>query len=403
MNKGLQLFIILFFVLGIVGMSCVSVDDSVKNNGNAAAEPTVTTAPSDTTKPEEKDVYKLSAMQEYLENGIDKINYGSISEGIEQLILVLAEKEAMTNPPEEAIELAKDAETRLNKLKSALFLEVEPEWLDSSLNQVKGDTLDIFPQPSVLLTYDGGIGRSLVANAPVAFRFIKGSGIMSGLVAKTNDHGQANVIVTRFDNPNEENIIEAYLYYKEKDFTYTFTTITRSFIYAPPSRQASIFVLERYPDGNFEDPDIFNAVYNNLKDVALDFTLSNAGLNEKAFLQIYNGDKSAITHLGLEDQISYICAVLNDCFHIEQYEYKGKKYNVFLSEARATIRIIRVADGKTVYTNSVECLHAQSEHGKGSSPELSARDVLKKSSVKMEALLSKEIDVIKKALTGKGE
>lgn len=390
----MQKILLLFSIIIVMFSACVSVDESV-NNGESDTI--------DNSETEEKDVYKLSAMEEYLENGIDKINYGSISEGIEQLILVLAEKDRMKDPPEEAIELAKEAETRLNKLKSSLFLEVEPAWLDKNLNQIKGNTIDIIPQPSVILTIDTGIGRSLVSNAPVAFKFTKGSGIISAMIVKTNEYGQANVVVTRFDNSNEENIIEAFLYYKEKDFTYAFDTVSRSFIYAPPSRRATIFVLERYSDGVFEDPGIFGSVYNNLKDVALDFTLSNALLNEDEFLRVYNGDKDAILNLGLEEGVSYICAVLNDCFHIEQYEYQGKKYNIFLSEARATIRIIRVADGKTMYSNTVESLHKDSKHGKGSSPELSARDVLTKTSAQMEELLLKEIDIIKKALTGEGE
>ncbi|MBN2536220.1 MAG: hypothetical protein JXB88_25285 [Spirochaetales bacterium] len=387
----MQKLAFLFSIILLIVSACVSVDDS----GNHETGDRAGTG--------EKDVYRLSAMEEYLENGIDKINYGSVSEGIEQLILVLAEKDRMKDPPEEAIELAKDAETRLNKLKSSLFLEVEPAWLDKNLNQIKGNTIDMIPQPSVILTIDTGIGRSLVSNAPVAFRFTKGAGIINALIVKTNDYGQANVVITRFDNPNEENIIEAFLYYKEKDFTYAFNTVSRSFIYAPPSRKATIFVLERYSERIFEDPDIFNPVYNNLKDVAFDFTLTNALLNENEFVRVYNGDKDAIMNLGLEEGVSYICAVLNDCFHIEQYEYQGKKYNIYLSEARATIRIIRVADGKAMYSNSVECLHKDNKHGKGASPELSARDVLKKTSAQMQELLLKEIDAIKKALTGEGE
>jgi hypothetical protein len=388
----MQKLIVLLCIVTAMFFACVSVDESDGSEGTDAG---------DTQYTGEKDVYKLSAMAEYLENGIEKINDGSISEGIEQLILVLAEKDAMADPSEEAVELAKDAETRLNKLKSSLYLEVEPAWLDDQLNQIKGSTIDILPQPSVILTIDTGIGRSLVSNAPVAFTFTKGSGVMNSVVVKTNDYGQANVTITRFDNPNEENIIEAFLYYKEKDFTYPFETVTRSFIYAPPARRATIFVMERYPDGIFEDPDIFNVVYNNLKDTAFDFTLSNALLKEDEFLKVYNGDKDALTQLGLEEEVSYICAVLNDCFHIEQYEYKGKKYNVFLSEARATIRIIRVADGKTVYSNTVESLHKDGNQGKGSNPELSARDVLKKTSAQMEELLVNEIGIIRKALTGK--
>ena len=81
----------IFFIISLFILSgCVS--------GPQTTDDDQQTDSSEKKQTDEKDVYKLTAMGEYLDNGIEKINYGSISEGIEQLILVLAEKDAMKNP-----------------------------------------------------------------------------------------------------------------------------------------------------------------------------------------------------------------------------------------------------------------------------------------------------------------
>jgi PBP1b-binding outer membrane lipoprotein LpoB len=97
MKKILFLILIIFALFA----GCVSTDNQVENNViNKGDDNKETAGVSDTGNPD------ISVMKEYLENGIEKINYGSVSEGIEQLILVLAEKSKMKNPSKEAIELA---------------------------------------------------------------------------------------------------------------------------------------------------------------------------------------------------------------------------------------------------------------------------------------------------------
>ncbi|MBN1696841.1 MAG: hypothetical protein JW881_04950 [Spirochaetales bacterium] len=388
-------FMLFIMTCCLLASGCVSTDTS-----KTESDTRDTQAGTDTASTGEKDVQRLSKMQDYLDNGLDKINYGSYAEGMKQLVLVLAEKHLMKSPPAEATELAVEAEQKLKELEAALSLEVDPSWLDVNLNQVSGSSVDIKRQPSVLLTIDTGLGRSLIANAPIAFSFIKGSGILSASVVNTNDYGQANVVVSRFDNANSENIIRAQLFFREHDYLYTFEGVVRNFIYTPPARKAVIFVMERSDLGISDDPKIFEVVYDKLKDVAFDFSLYNASLAENTFNSVYNGDKKAIGRLGLEEDVSYIVAVLNDCYRIAQQEYKGKKLNAFVSEARATIRIIRVSDGKTLYNKTVKREKADNTHGQGGTMEKAALHALSLTTDAMEQMLSVEIDEINSILMG---
>jgi hypothetical protein len=340
-------------------------------------------------------------MMQYLENGKAKIDYGSISEGIKQLVSVLAEKSKASSPNAEINEIAKEAEVQLTKLKAAISMEAEPsQWIDKSLNQVSGSTIDLSPQPSILLTIDTGIGRSIIANAPVAFRFTKGSGVCSGMV-NTNDYGQADCKIVRFDNPKEENVIRASLVFKEQDFTYELEGLYRDFIYTPPARNATIMVLEKSELGASSDPGIADAVYNSLKGIDFQFAVYNGSFKPEEFEKVFGGDKLAISRLGLEEGVSYIIAVLSECYSVNQLELNGKKYQMFVSEARATTRVIRVADGKVLYDAKIERSKAQSKHGQGSSAEKAIRNVLSLSTEDMTSRLEKDYAQIDKALTGK--
>jgi hypothetical protein len=342
----------------------------------------------------------VTRMRQYLANGKEKIDYGSISEGIKQLVSVLAEKDSLKQPSDEALDLAREAETELTKLKAALTIESEPSaWMDKSLNQKSGSTLDMSPQPSVLLTIDTGLGRSIVSNVPVLFRFTKGSGVLSGIV-NTNDYGQADCKIVRFDNPRQENIIRASIVFKEKSLYYEFEGLAREFVYVPPTRTATIVVLEKSQLGLSSDPVITDAVFNSLKSVDFQFALYNGSFKGDEFEKVFGGDKDSIARMGLSEGVSYLVAVFSECYNVSQLELDGKKYNMYISEARATTRVIRVADGKVVYDAKIERDKAHSKHGQGSSVDKAIRNVLSLATEDMTAKLKADFAEIDKALTG---
>ncbi len=341
----------------------------------------------------------LKRMKDFLAAGLDRLDQGLIADGIKQLVSVLSEGQQIASPSQEANDIASKAETELSKLASALALEPDTAWLDPAGNQASGDTMN--PRmPSVILTIKQSGGRSVVSNAPVQFAFVRGAGALTAMV-NTNDTGQANCTITSFDNPAAEQSVRASLVFKVRGYTREFKGVERDFVYAPPSRRATLLVLERSRLGVSSDPFVVNPVFQELKAVRYDWSLFNGSLSPDAFLRVYEGDPASIASIGLDKNVSYLAVVLNDCTGIRQLELGGRKYNLFVSDARATLRLLRKADGKIVYQTSVERAHAKGTHGQGGTEQKAAEDVLRSSSADLAAAVKKDVPVISAALDGK--
>ncbi len=347
----------------------------------------------------ESKVERVYKIKELLQSGLDNLYQGAVSDGIRQLVAVLAEGKRIKNPNDEVKSIIGEAETTLAKIGSSLTMQAGSEWIDKNKNQITASTLDVGTdkalQPSVVLVYNsGGSGSIVVSNAPIVFRFVKGSGLLTGFV-NTNNYGKANCSVAKFDNPQEENVIRATLVYRVKGYTYTFENVKRDFVYTPPSRKATILVMEKSKMGVSDNPIILDTVYNRLKDVGFDLSQYNGALLGNRFMRVFGGDPEAIRGLGVEKDISYIVMVLNDCYYVKQVELNGKKYNIYRSKANATTRIIRVSDGKIVYSGSVEGVN-----GQGGNVEKAIEDALSKASRAMERKLDEDLSEIQSVLKG---
>ncbi|UCF99027.1 MAG: hypothetical protein JSV89_05680 [Spirochaetaceae bacterium] len=301
-------------------------------------------------------------LNEFLENGLEKIDQGVISEGINQLVSVLAEANAAGSTSGDIRAIVGAAETELTKIAAGLEMEAGTEWVDANKNQISGSSIDVGTEnslnPSIILTYNFGSGKALVTGAPIYFEFVQGSGLLTNFVA-TSDYGQANCAIARLDNPNSENIVRASLVYRVKGFSYPFQGISKDFVYVPPSRKATILVMEKAGEMIQDDPVILDSVYNRLKDMAFDFSQYNGVLLGDAFMNVFGGDPNAIRRMGLEKEVSYLVMVLNDGYYVAQVELGGKKYNIFKSQTTATTRIIRVSDGKIMYSGTVQAVGGQ--------------------------------------------
>ncbi len=342
----------------------------------------------------------VARMKALLETGRDRLDQGLVSDGIKQLVAVLAERQQLASPSREANELAASAETELGKLGSALALEPDTSWLDAANNQVVGQTLDPKRlQPSVILTIKQSGGRSLVSNAPIQFAFVRGGGVLAGSV-NTNDFGQANCAIASFDNASAEQIVRASLVYRVRSFTYAFKGVERDFVYMPPLQRATLVVLERSPLGVSSDPFVVDPVFQALKAIKYDFSLYNGALSPQAFLRAYEGDAAAIGAMGLDKDVSYLVVLLNDCTGVRQLELGGRRYNLFVSDARATLRVVRKADGKIMYQTSVERAHAKGTHGQGGTQDKAVQDVLRAISADLAAAVKGDLATISVALKG---
>jgi hypothetical protein len=337
-------------------------------------------------------------MRDYLDNGMAKIADGAVAEGARQLVAVLAERRKIAAGDGEAEQIAEIAETELGKLGAALALEAGPEWLDETNNQRTASTLDVGTpralQPSVILTYNMGRGRSLVAGAPIVFGFARGGGNLTAAV-NTNDLGQATCSLGRFDSTASEQLIRAAVEYRVEGFSYRFEGVMRDFAYAPPGRAAVIVALERSPSGVVAPPAVLDAAFNALKGVDLDFSHYDGALAPDRFLKVFGGDAAAIKALGLDRGTAYLVTVLNECASPRQVVLDGKAYDLWKASAAATIRLIRAADGKILFSAKADAA------GQGGTAEKAASDGLSAAASAMARLLGERVAEIRTALAGK--
>ncbi len=340
----------------------------------------------------------LQRLDQYLGHGLDRLEHGAVAEGISQLVSVLAEARAAGSGSPQVKELVDTAQTELGKVEAGLSLEPGPEWLDANKNQITASSVKVGGEgtlePSIILTYNFGSGKALVTGAPVFFEFIKGSGLLTSSVA-TNDYGQANCSIARLDDPNQETVVRASLVYRVKDYTYRFEAVSRDFVYVPPARRATIVVLERAGDYVAQDPVILDAVYNGLGEVGLEFSQYNGLLLGQEFMRVFGGDPDSIRRMGVEKEVSYLVMVLNDTYSVDQVELDGRKYNIFKSRTTATTRIIRVSDGKILYSGTVQGIA-----GQGGRADRAVIDGLRRAAEAMADKLRAEVGKINQALSG---
>jgi len=344
----------------------------------------------------------LRNMEELLETGVEKLNEGLLSEGMKRLVSVLAEKQKLSRSFPQAEEVAQAAQIELAKLQTSIALEADPVWLDDSMNQKVGSTLNIELGPVVILTWRTPTGRSLISNAPIRFEFIKGSGTVTEEV-NTNSYGQASCGIGSFAQPQKEQVIRASLTITVGSFVHRMEGVYRDFLYAPPANRATILVLERSKQGVSEDPYILPPVFEILRKLDYDFSLYNSYLSAENFTHIYAGRRESIKRLGLEEGISYLVVLLNDCYSVRQLELGGRKLNLFVSDAKATTRIIRVADGKIMYQKSVELSKSKNTHGQGGSEEKAILDVLRQAAQAMAKAVDASFAEIRESMTGETE
>ncbi|MBN2736940.1 MAG: hypothetical protein JXR70_08175 [Spirochaetales bacterium] len=385
------------FLLIIFGMitGCVSTGPSNGDFLSTSSDDSIQVPVVDGSKSNE-DFYELES---FFNDAYDKLDEGNLPEAIKLFIKVMARVDAAGDASSEARELAKEAEIQLQKIETSLTLSAESSWIDENMIQISGTTMNLDLKPTVVLTYMSDFGRTVVANVPIRFQFVEGSGLITNIV-NTDRFGQASCEIARFDNQSAENIIQASLVFKERDFVYHFQSLDKDFIFLPPDRRATILVLERFGDKINEDPAIFDRVFNSLKDVAFDFTLYNGFLNPEQFTRVYGGDVKAIEELSLVEGVSYLVVVLNDCYNVSQVEFNGKLRDIYISEAQATLRIIRALDGKILYQKVVTRDKASNLHGQGGNPDTAARNALQAATIDMENALKIELKKINEILTG---
>ncbi|HEC61074.1 MAG TPA: hypothetical protein ENI27_02340, partial [bacterium] len=239
-----------------------------------------------------EDTQLISRLESYLENSLDRLDQGLIAEGIIQLVTIMSETDKLSRKTSRIAELENQAETELTKIRAGLALNASLEWIDENKNQINGSSIavgsDNSLNPSIYLTFNFGAGETVVADAPILFEFVRGSGLLTSLV-NTNEYGQATCSLAKLKNANTENIIRASLVFRVKGYSYRFQDVIKDFVFLPPPRKATILVLEKAKDTISQDPIILDAVYNQLKGVAFDFSQYNGILLGDNFNRVFGG------------------------------------------------------------------------------------------------------------------
>ncbi len=389
--KILKLMMIISILISFI--SCGTVQESTTDQISSGSEET-----KGQVQLEQDQAKLFERLNVFYDNGLNKLNRGVISEGITQLVSILAETDGLKFSNPEIEQVIHKTETELSKVGAGLSMETGLEWMDENKNQISASSIDIGSNkgmnPSIILTLNYGAGKALVSGAPIFFEFVKGSGLLTGFVA-TNEYGQANSSLVRLDNPNEEGIIRAVLNYRVKNYSYSFKGIERDFVYVPPARKATILVMEKSENMVSEDPVILDAIYNRLKGVTFDFSQYNGILLGDNFMRVFGGDPQAIKSMGLEKGVSYLVMVLNDTYYVNQVELGGKKYNIFKSQTTATTRIIRVVDGKIMYSGTVQAVS-----GQGGTSQKAIIDGFRNAAEAMSNKIDKDLSQIVSALSG---
>jgi hypothetical protein len=329
-----------------------------------------------------------------------KMDEMAVAEAVSLYVSVLALKDGLAKPPQEALDLAARAETMLTKIEAGFLLQAGAEWLNADSAQIaasttgagRGDVLS----PTVTLWYNVGGSRIAVSAAPVLFTVREGPAQIAGTgLTKTNEYGEASIPPPKIADANKEVVVRAAVVFSSGGYQYQFKQTKLDLVYRPPSKRAVILVLERDDRGVANDnPYILDPVYNSLKKMEFDFSQFNGRLLGDDFMKVYGGDLQAIKALTIEQNVPYLVMVLNDCYSVR----KQGDFDIYLSEARATLRIIRVSDGKILFEAVGYADKKHDTYGQHNSHDTAARDAYKRAAAELEKELGARAKEINKAL-----
>lgn len=337
----------------------------------------------------------IQEMERLLSSGKAALEANHLSEGIRSFVAVLALGEE--NPSAQASRLRDEAEAQLVRIGTRLSLEPGELWIGPDGSQVAGSCRSVGKEgalnPAVLLFENWGSGKSPVADASIRFEFVRGGGALTAVVA-TDVYGRANAILSRLDSPSSDAVVRAVPVFTERGYTYAFHAARRDFSYLPPSNVARVVALERGANGVASNSQTLDYVASVLKSAGLAAAPLEGKLPGGAFDRAYEGDPTAIRALASASGASFIAFVVSDASAPRQTEYGGKKYNIFTSECRTTLRILR-DDGTLVFT-----LPLGNIRGQGGTPQAATADAFAKARSSLASELNKRIEEIRKSVDG---
>ncbi len=282
----------------------------------------------------------------------DALDANHLTEAIKVYVAVLG----IGDEDPAASDAAAKADNELTKIASRLSLEVHESWLDPEGRQIVQSTRSIGKagaiQPSVYLYENYGTGKAPVADATLVFEFASNAGDLSAFV-DTDAYGMANTNLTRIADPAKTAVIRVYPLFRSRGRTYAFRSLAREFTYQPPSN--SVLLISLVESGSSPLPGVLtpDILAPQLKAAGLDVLPVSGSASREAFKSALAGDAAVLAGLASGGRAGFIMLVFIDIHDVQQYEYKGKKYELYSAYARATARLTR-NDGTIVHTIALE-------------------------------------------------
>jgi hypothetical protein len=249
----------------------------------------------------------------------------------------------------------------LNAIGARLTVEPHESWLLPDGSQktgvtrtaARGDGL----MPAVYLYESYGFAKSAVPDAFIRFEFVSNEGKLNASVS-TDAKGLANTSITSIVAPGKDAVVRAYPIFTSEGFSYAFKTAFRDFSFVAPPNLALVAALERTPAGESANPRVLDSVANALKSLGVEVIAFNGVMKSVQFNAAFGGDVTALSSLAGSVKAGYFALVNIDVAKPNRMEYGGKVYNIFVTNSKATLRVVR-ADGTVVFAEAKDGVRGQ--------------------------------------------
>jgi len=384
-------------VIAVTFLSCVSAPAPVENatapgeqTASAVVTPATKTAPASTTSPVAA-VQPDAEIDALMAKARDSIDANHLAEGIKFYISALA-KATKAGKRARADEIS----GTLAAIGTRLTVEPHESWLTPDGSQKTASSREAARgagmMPAVYLYESYGFVKSAVPDAFIRFEFISNEGNLNASVA-TDSRGLANTSITAITAPGKDAVVRAYPVFTAEGYSYAFKNVFRDFSFVAPPNLALVAVLERTPDGESTNPRVLDAVASALKPLGVEVVPFNGVLASARFNAAFGGDATALAALAGPVKAGYFALVSVEVATPTRMEYGGKVYNIFIANAKATLRIVR-ADGTIVFAKPKDGIR-----GQGGTVQAAIDDCLVKVRDELTATMSAESATIRKAFS----
>jgi len=382
---GAALFMLVFSSCVSAPAGAAAPESAAPSRNNAAVAPAASADVSGTaavSSPAAADV--LKSMRELMAASRDAFDTNHPVEALRHLVAVLAldgeaPEETDAGRRAERAELVRKADADMTAIGARLTLEPGDDWLSGG-TQRAGSVRDLAKgtglMPTVRLVANYDYGKSVVADAPIRFAFIDGIGEVANQDI-TDGFGLASAVVRKVARTDRPVVIRAMLVVSNRGKSRAFPEVFRDFSYILPGRTARVFALERNATVNGAPGGtrigLADAVLRGLATTGLDLLPTEAVLDPSLFNAALQGDAQAISRalsLGAGPPASYLVLAVIEFDEPRQMVVQGKTYNIFTSNARAQVRILR-SDGSAALARP-----ALAVRGQGGTGEAAIQSVL---------------------------